>query len=217
MSVSPKSHAQRTRTVQLDDLSADASSTAISRRSTRRGWLVAPLVAVLIGGGAAACGSDSTVDNNAQSSSAESSVPSVSSSATDSSETPSGSDATSKSSAADASGESSAPATTAEDGSVTEVEDVPAGGNRSGEDEDFLKELKNQGIDFDKAGDKDASANLQDQVIAAAKASCEKGGDTRIRNYLPMTAGQLQAQGVVDKPEDAAKAIQDAAKKVYCK
>ena len=68
-----------------------------------------------------------------------------------------------------------------------------------------------------KAGDKNASANLQDQVIAAAKASCEESGDNRIRNYLPMAAGQLQAMGVVDKPEDAAKAIQDAAKKVYCK
>lgn len=199
--------------------SATAAATADKsrvRRSTR-GWFAAPLVAVLLSGGLVACGSDSSESDNAGGSSTESSVPSVSSSAPEASDKPSESDAASGAATTDASDKGSAPATTAHDGSVEEVEDVPAGGGRTNEDEDFLKELHGKGIDFEKAGDKNASANLQDQVIAAAKASCEESGDNRIRNYLPMAAGQLQAMGVVDKPEDAAKAIQDAAKKVYCK
>ena len=186
------------------------------RRSLHRGWLAAPVLAVALSGGLVACGSDSTVDNNAKSSS-ESSVPSVSSSATSSSAKSSESDASSASSTAESSSSGQSPTVTAADGSVQEVDEVPAGEGRAREDEDFLKELTSKGVDFNKVGDKSASANLQDQVIAAAKASCQENGDERIRDYLPMAAGQLQAQGVVDKPEDAAKVIQDAAKKVYCK
>ncbi|WJY71886.1 DUF732 domain-containing protein [Corynebacterium auriscanis] len=203
----------------VEHASCTVSSTSSRkrRRSFNRGWLVAPLAAALLSGGLVACGSDSTVDNNADSSSTASSVPSVSASASATSSQTSDSDAPSDSNSASPEPEQGGPMTTARDGSVEEIDEVPAGAGRTAEDDDFLNELKNKGIDFDKAGDKNASASLQDQVIAAARASCQEGSDDRIQNYLPMAAGQMQAQGVVDKPEEAAKTIQDAAKKVYCK
>lgn len=216
MHVAPHSTGNRSQPAKVSSASNPAASVNPRRRSVRHGWFAMPLVAIALSGGLVACGSDSTVENNAKSS-GESSVPSVSSSATSSSAEPSESDAPSDSSAAESSSSGESPAVTAPDGSVREVDEVPAGEGRTREDEDFLKELTDKGVDFNKAGGKNASANLQDQVLAAARASCQEHGDDRIQNYLPMAAGQLQAQGVVDKPEEAAKVIQDAAKKVYCK
>lgn len=216
MHVVPNSTGNRSQPADVTSASNPVAS-AISRlRSIRHEWFSMPLVAIALSGGLVACGSDSTVENDAKSS-GESSVPSVSSSAASSSANPSESDAPSDSSAAESSSSGESPAVTAPDGSVREVDEVPAGEGRTREDEDFLKELTDKGVDFNKAGDKNASANLQNQVLAAARASCQEHGDDRIQNYLPMAAGQLQAQGVVDKPEEAAKVIQDAAKKVYCK
>lgn len=216
MHVAPHSTGNRSQPAEVTSASNPVASAISRHRSVRQGWFALPLVAIALSGGLVACGSDSTVENNAKSS-GESSVPSVSSSATNSSAKPSESDAPSDSSAVESSSSGESPAVTAPDGSVREVDEVPAGEGRTREDEDFLKELTDKGVDFNKAGDKNASANLQDQVLAAARASCQEHGEDRIQNYLPMAAGQLQAQGVVDKPEEAAKVIQDAAKKVYCK
>lgn len=168
-----------------------------------------------------ACGGDETVDNSAESTT----VPSVTESATEKSDDKDGKDG-----ADDKDGESGSsegndapePAgdrggAPASDGTVDEVDDIPSGAQRSDQDKDFLKRLKDSGIDLAKANDAAEIGGLEDQLIAAGHAHCTAEGGGQADVYTPLAAGQLEANGVIDgDPKKAEGAIREAAKSAYC-
>ncbi len=168
-----------------------------------------------------ACGGDETVDNSAESTT----VPSVTESATEKSDDKDGKDG-----ADDKDGESGSsegndapePAgdrggVPASDGTVDEVDDIPSGAQRSDQDKDFLKRLKDSGIDLAKANDAAEIGGLEDQLIAAGHAHCTAEGGGQADVYTPLAAGQLEANGVIDgDPKKAEDAIREAAKSAYC-
>lgn len=168
-----------------------------------------------------ACGGDETVDNSAESTT----VPSVTESATEKSDDKDGKDG-----ADDKDGESGSsegndapePAgdrggVPASDGTVDEVDDIPSGAQRSDQDKDFLKRLKDGGIDLAKANDAAEIGGLEDQLIAAGHAHCTAEGGGQADVYTPLAAGQLEANGVIDgDPKKAEDAIRKAAKSAYC-
>lgn len=168
-----------------------------------------------------ACGGDETVDNSAESTT----VPSVTESATEKSDDKDGKDG-----ADDKDGESGSsegndapePAgdrggVPASDGTVDEVDDIPSGAQRSDQDKDFLKRLKDSGIDLAKANDAAEIGGLEDQLIAAGHAHCTAEGGGQADVYTPLAAGQLEANGVIDgDPKKAEDAIRKAAKSAYC-
>lgn len=171
-----------------------------------------------------ACGGDETVDNSAESTT----VPSVTESATeteksdddkDGKDAKDGKDGESGSSEGNdapepAGDRGDAPA---QDGAVDEVDDIPSGAQRSDEDKDFLKRLKDSGIDLAKANDAAEIGGLEDQLIAAGHAHCTAEGGGQADVYTPLAAGQLEANGVIDgDPKKAEDAIREAAKSAYC-
>lgn len=156
---------------------------------------------LLLAGTLAACGGDSTVDSDDET---QSSVPSVSSSAPASS-SPSSSDA--PTSAAPDTGSGDSP----RDGEVNEVEE-PGGevAPRTDEDDAFLSQLKDNGIDVEDSA-------IQDQVIAAAREQCLANEEGRDGFAVPMIAGQLEVQELTDvSAEDAQRIITEAAESHYC-
>lgn len=172
-----------------------------------------------------ACGGDETVDNSAESTT----VPSVTESATET-EKSDGDDKDGKDAKDGEDGESGSsegndapePAgdrggAPAQDGAVDEVDDIPSGAQRSDEDKDFLKRLKDSGIDLAKANDAAEIGGLEDQLIAAGHAHCTAEGGGQADVYTPLAAGQLEANGVIDgDPKKAEDAIRKAAKSAYC-
>ncbi|WP_296107599.1 DUF732 domain-containing protein [uncultured Corynebacterium sp.] len=176
-----------------------------------------------------ACGGDETVDNSAESTT----VPSVTESATETEKADGDEDSEGKD---DKDGEGSedgesgssegndAPESAgdrggapANDGTVDEVDDIPSGAQRSDQDKDFLKRLKDSGIDLAKANDAAEIGGLEDQVIAAGHAHCTAEGGGQADVYTPLAAGQLEANGVIDgDPKKAEDAIREAAKSAYC-
>lgn len=172
-----------------------------------------------------ACGGDETVDNSAESTT----VPSVTESATEKSDDKKD-DEDAKDGADDKDGESGSsegndapePAgdrsgAPAQDGAVDEVDDIPSGAQRSDQDKDFLKRLKDGGIDLAKANDAAEIGGLEDQLIAAGHAHCTAEGGGQADVYTPLAAGQLEANGVIDgDPKKAEDAIREAAKSAYC-
>lgn len=173
-----------------------------------------------------ACGGDETVDNSAESTT----VPSVTESATeteksDGDDDKDGKDAKDdKDSDSGSSEDNDAPepagdrgGAPAQDGAVDEVDDIPSGAQRSDEDKDFLKRLKDSGIDLAKANDAAEIGGLEDQLIAAGHAHCTAEGGGQADVYTPLAAGQLEANGVIDgDPKKAEDAIRKAAKSAYC-
>lgn len=157
--------------------------------------------ALLLAGTLAACGGDSTVDSDDDT---QTNVPSVSSSAS-SSASPSSSDA--PTSAAPDTGSGDSP----RDGEVNEVEE-PGGevAPRTDEDDAFLSQLKDNGIDVEDSA-------IQDQVIAAAREQCLANEEGRDGFAVPMIAGQLEVQELTDvSAEDAQRIITEAAENHYC-
>lgn len=173
-----------------------------------------------------ACGSDETVDNSAESTT----VPSVTESATETEKADGDDDKDGKDAKDDKDSESGSsegndapePAgdrggAPAQDGAVDEVDDIPSGAQRSDEDKDFLKRLKDSGIDLAKANDAAEIGGLEDQLIAAGHAHCTAEGGGQADVYTPLAAGQLEANGVIDgDPKKAEDAIRKAAKSAYC-
>lgn len=174
-----------------------------------------------------ACGGDETVDNSAESTT----VPSVTESATETEKSDESKD--SKDDETDKDGEdresgssedNDAPESAgdrggapASDGTVDEVDDIPSGAQRSDQDKDFLKRLKDGGIDLAKANDAAEIGGLEDQLIAAGHAHCTAEGGGQADVYTPLAAGQLEANGVIDgDPKKAEDAIRKAAKSAYC-
>lgn len=171
-----------------------------------------------------ACGGDETVDNSAESTT----VPSVTESATETEKSDDNKD--DKDGADDKDGESGSsegndapePAgdrdgAPAQDGAVDEVDDIPSGTQRSDQDKDFLKRLKDGGIDLAKVNDAAEIGGLEDQLIAAGHAHCTAEGGGQADVYTPLAAGQLEANGVIDgDPKKAEDAIREAAKSAYC-
>lgn len=173
-----------------------------------------------------ACGGDETVDNSAESTT----VPSVTESATETEKSDGDDDKDGKDAKDGEDGESGSsegndapePAgdrggAPAQDGTVDEVDDIPSGAQRSDEDKDFLKRLKDSGIDLAKANDAAEIGGLEDQLIAAGHAHCTAEGGGQADVYTPLAAGQLEANGVIDgDPKKAEDAIRKAAKSAYC-
>lgn len=173
-----------------------------------------------------ACGGDETVDNSAESTT----VPSVTESATETEKSDGDDDKDGKDAKGDKDGESGSsegndapePAgerggAPAQDGAVDEVDDIPSGAQRSDEDKDFLKRLKDSGIDLAKANDAAEIGGLEDQLIAAGHAHCTAEGGGQADVYTPLAAGQLEANGVIDgDPKKTEDAIRKAAKSAYC-
>lgn len=159
-----------------------------------------------------ACGGDETVDNSAESTT----VPSVTESATEKSDDKDGESGSSEGNDAPepAGDRGGVPAS---DGTVDEVDDIPSGAQRSDQDKDFLKRLKDSGIDLAKANDAAEIGGLEDQLIAAGHAHCTAEGGGQADVYTPLAAGQLEANGVIDgDPKKAEDAIRKAAKSAYC-
>ncbi len=174
-----------------------------------------------------ACGGDETVDNSAESTA----VPSVTESASeteksdgddDKKDDKDGADDKDDESGSSESNDAPAPAgdrggAPASDGAVDEVDDIPSGAQRSDQDKDFLKRLKDSGVDLAKANDAAEIGGLEDQVIAAGHAHCTAEGGGQADVYIPLAAGQLEANGVIDgDPKKAEDAIREAAKSAYC-
>lgn len=167
-----------------------------------------------------ACGGDETVDNSAESTT----VPSVTESASET-EKSDGKDAKDgEDSESGSSEDNDAPepagdrdGAPAQDGAVDEVDNIPSGTQRSDQDKDFLKRLKDSGIDLAKANDAAEIGGLEDQLIAAGHAHCTAEGGGQADVYTPLAAGQLEANGVIDgDPKKAEDAIREAAKSAYC-
>lgn len=159
--------------------------------------------ALLLAGTLAACGGDSTVDSDDDT---QTNVPSVSSSAS-SSASPSSSDAPTSAAPDTGSGSGDSP----RDGEVNEVEE-PGGevAPRTDEDDAFLSQLKDNGIDVEDSA-------IQDQVIAAAREQCLANEEGRDGFAVPMIAGQLEVQELADvSAEDAQRIITEAAENHYC-
>lgn len=165
-----------------------------------------------------ACGGDETVDNSAESTT----VPSVTESATETEKSDDDKDDKDGESGSSEGNDAPEPAgdrggAPAQDGAVDEVDDIPSGAQRSDEDKDFLKRLKDSGIDLAKANDAAEIGGLEDQLIAAGHAHCTAEGGGQADVYTPLAAGQLEANGVIDgDPKKAEDAIRKAAKSAYC-
>lgn len=167
-----------------------------------------------------ACGGDETVDNSAESTT----VPSVTESAseTEKSDGDDGKDGEDSESGSSEDNDAPEPAgdrdgAPAQDGAVDEVDNIPSGTQRSDQDKDFLKRLKDSGIDLAKANDAAEIGGLEDQLIAAGHAHCTAEGGGQADVYTPLAAGQLEANGVIDgDPKKAEDAIREAAKSAYC-
>ncbi|MDN5581437.1 MULTISPECIES: DUF732 domain-containing protein [unclassified Corynebacterium] len=159
--------------------------------------------ALLLAGTLAACGGDSTVDSDDDT---QTNVPSVSSSAS-SSASPSSSDAPTSAAPDTGYGSGDSP----RDGEVNEVEE-PGGevAPRTDEDDAFLSQIKDNGIDVEDSA-------IQDQVIAAAREQCLANEEGRDGFAVPMIAGQLEVQELTDvSAEDAQRIITEAAENHYC-
>lgn len=172
-----------------------------------------------------ACGGDETVDNSAESTT----VPSVTESASeteksdgDDKDGKDGKDGEDSESGSSEDNDAPEPAgdrdgAPAQDGAVDEVDNIPSGTQRSDQDKDFLKRLKDSGIDLAKANDAAEIGGLEDQLIAAGHAHCTAEGGGQADVYTPLAAGQLEANGVIDgDPKKAEDAIREAAKSAYC-
>ena len=173
-----------------------------------------------------ACGGDETVDNSAESTT----VPSVTESASeteksdgdDGKDAKDGKDGEDSESGSSEGNDAPEPAgdrdgAPAQDGAVDEVDNIPSGTQRSDQDKDFLKRLKDSGIDLAKANDAAEIGGLEDQLIAAGHAHCTAEGGGQADVYTPLAAGQLEANGVIDgDPKKAEDAIREAAKSAYC-
>lgn len=167
-----------------------------------------------------ACGGDETVDNSAESTT----VPSVTESAseTEKSDGDDGKDGEDSESGSSEDNDAPEPAgdrdgAPAQDGAVDEVDNIPSGTQRSDQDKDFLKRLKDSGIDLAKVNDAAEIGGLEDQLIAAGHAHCTAEGGGQADVYTPLAAGQLEANGVIDgDPKKAEDAIREAAKSAYC-
>lgn len=170
-----------------------------------------------------ACGGDETVDNSAESTT----VPSVTESASeteksDGKDAKDGEDSEDSESGSSEDNDAPEPAgdrdgAPAQDGAVDEVDNIPSGTQRSDQDKDFLKRLKDSGIDLAKANDAAEIGGLEDQLIAAGHAHCTAEGGGQADVYTPLAAGQLEANGVIDgDPKKAEDAIREAAKSAYC-
>lgn len=173
-----------------------------------------------------ACGGDETVDNSAESTT----VPSVTESASeteksdgdDGKDGKDGKDGEDSESGSSEGNDAPEPAgdrdgAPAQDGAVDEVDNIPSGTQRSDQDKDFLKRLKDSGIDLAKANDAAEIGGLEDQLIAAGHAHCTAEGGGQADVYTPLAAGQLEANGVIDgDPKKAEDAIREAAKSAYC-
>ena len=158
---------------------------------------------LLLAGGLAACGGDSTVDSDDQASG----VPSVSSSPTGSDGASSETSSLTSTPAPDSGSDGDTP----RDGEVNEV-DEPGGevAPRTAEDDAFLAELKDKDIDLEDSA-------IQDQVIAAAREQCLANEEGRDGFAIPMIAGQLEVQELTKVPaEEAQRIIVEAAEKNYC-
>lgn len=181
----------------------------------------AACAALLSLGTLTACGGDETVDNSADSTT----VPSVTESTSETAKSGEADESDkSKDDDSDPSDSSDAPSSAAEgggapahDGAVDEVDEIPSGTQRSDKDKDFLKRLKDGGVDLAKADDEADIGGLEDQVIAAGHAHCTAEGGGKEDVYTPLAAGQLQTNGVIDgDPKKAEDAIREAAKSAYC-
>lgn len=153
---------------------------------------------LLLAGTLAACGGDSTVDSDDET---QSSDPRVSSSA------PASSSPSSSGAPTSAASDSDSP----RDGEVNEVEE-PGGeaAPRTDEDDAFLSQLKDDGIDVEDTA-------IQDQVIAAAREQCLANEEGRDGFAVPMIAGQLEVQELTDvSAKDAQRIITEAAESHYC-
>lgn len=97
------------------------------------------------------------------------------------------------------------------DGGISEVTELPpAASVRTADDDAFLAQLRDNGIDVD-------DQIMQDQVIAAAHEQCQANSEGRESFSVPAVAGQLRELGVTDKdPEAASVVIRDAAEANYC-
>jgi hypothetical protein len=183
-------------------------------------------VSVLFAASVAACGGDSTVDNDstevpsvAAESGSDSSSEAPESGAAES-ETPSSDAAESDAAESDAAesdaadgGNDSAPGgeNAPQDGGVEEVEE-PGGepAPRSDEDDAFLSQLKDNGIDV-------TDSDIQDQIIASGREQCLANEEDRDSFAVPMIAGQLEAQKLTDvDPEEAGRIIAESAEAHYC-
>lgn len=165
-----------------------------------RNRAAAGLLALVVGGTLAACGDDSST---AQGSGSASNTPSV---VVPANPTTSGKVETTTPNPHSGNGDAGDV-----DGAITEVTELPpASAVHDRTDEEFLADLKGQGIDV-------TDQILQDQVIAAAHEQCQANTEGRDSFSVPAVAGQLQALGVTDKdPEAVATAIKAAAEKHYC-
>jgi hypothetical protein len=178
-------------------------------------------VSVLLVASVAACGGDSTVDNDstevpsvAAESGSDSSSEAPESGAAES-ETPESDAAESDAAESDAAdgGNDSAPGgeNAPQDGGVEEVEE-PGGepAPRSDEDDAFLSQLKDNGIDV-------TDSDIQDQIIASGREQCLANEEDRDSFAVPMIAGQLEAQKLTDvDPEEAGRIIAESAEAHYC-
>lgn len=184
----------------------------------------AACAALLSLGTLTACGGDETVDNSADSTTVPSVTESTSETAKSGESDESDKSDKSKDDDSDSSDSSDAPSSAAEgggapahDGAVDEVDEIPSGTQRSDKDKDFLKRLKDGGVDLAKADDAADIGGLEDQVIAAGHAHCTAEGGGKEDVYTPLAAGQLQTNGVIDgDPKKAEDAIREAAKSAYC-
>ena len=159
-------------------------------------------VSVLFAASVAACGGDSTVDNDATE------VPSVTA-APESDATSTGTPPETDGSADSGSAPGRENAT--QDGSVEEVEE-PGGepAPRTEQDDAFLAQLKDNGIEVE---DRD----IEDQVIASGREQCLANEEGRDSFAVPMIAGQLQALELTDMdPEESGHIIREAAEAHYC-
>ncbi|QNH95398.1 DUF732 domain-containing protein [Corynebacterium anserum] len=160
--------------------------------------------------GLTACGDDSTVDN----SQSAPSVPSVSkpADATESQSSESKKDNTSEDTANHG---GSLP----QDSGAEEVEDVPGGTSRSEQDNDYLKRLKDGGIDLGTVQGAQQPGGVEDQLIAVAHGYCQTKAAGTPDVFTALAAGQLETQGVIKnrKAEEMQPVIADAATEAYCK
>lgn len=186
---------------------APASGSERPQRRIVRGLVAVAAATSLLG--LTACGDDSTVDN----SQSTPSIPSVSkpADATDS-ENASSSEETTPEGAPDR-GEP-----LPQDSGAEEVENVPAAQGRSEQDDDYLKRLKDGGIDLSDVPGAKEPGGVEDQLIAVAHGYCQTQAAGAPDVFTALAAGQLETQGVIKdrKPEDMQPVIADAATKAYC-
>ncbi|RNE49991.1 DUF732 domain-containing protein [Corynebacterium alimapuense] len=96
-----------------------------------------------------------------------------------------------------------------QDQGAREVDEVPElDASRSAEDQVFLGELSDNGVDI---------VGVEDQMIGTAITICSPEGTGIDLATVPAVAGQLIEQGRTDlSAEEVATLIEDAARKAYC-